>query len=135
MRSGRKLSTNPMSAMPGRFTSLIVISRRDASDSVSGSSCSSCRWSSNSRATLRLCTSSVFPVLVDPLVGSAVRRHTLPGESLAVHRAGAALALNTLLLEPAQLLLDPAGRHVDGLARLGRVLVTHQLVVLEPQRD
>ena len=50
MRSGRKFSTKPISAMPGRLMSLTVISVFDASDSVRSSSCSSSRWSSNSRA-------------------------------------------------------------------------------------
>jgi hypothetical protein len=46
MRSGRKFSTNPINAIPGRLMSLSVISRFEASDSVSTSSCNSSRWSS-----------------------------------------------------------------------------------------
>src|SRR4249919_3361963 len=118
MRSGRKLSTKPINAMPGRWTSLTVISRWDASDSVSCSSWSSWRWSSNNRATLRVCTvASLLPEFLALGVagGGTVRR---PLAALA--RAHAALLVDALLLDASQLLLEPVRGQVDRLAHLGR---------------
>src|SRR5262245_7594445 len=131
MRSGRKFSTKPMSAMPGRLMSLTVISRREASVSVSCSSCSSCRWSSNRRATLS--ASTLTSVLARGFVGG--RLPAVPGNPPPVRAAGPALAADALLLEAPELPLEPVGREIDRDLRLGGFFAANQLVVVEPQRD
>src|SRR5437762_1602178 len=133
MRSGRKFSTKPMSAMPGRWMSLTVISRREASVSVSCSSCSSCRWSSNRRATLSACT------LVEVLSGGCVVRRRpvarLRRGLRAVAAARPALAALALVLETPELLLQPVGGEIDRDLELGGLLAAHELVMVEPQLD
>src|SRR5689334_24081360 len=130
MRSGRKFSTNPMSAMPGRLMSLTVISARDASDSDRSSSCSSSRWSSNSRATpIDL---SVDSVLV-------IRERLLRARRLGVVRAVRAPVparrAHALLLTPPDPVLEPGSCQLDRRARVGVGLGDDHVLLVHPQRD
>src|SRR5580765_7365564 len=114
MRSGRKFSTNPINAMPGRLMSLTVISQRDASDSDNRSSWRSSRWSSYSRVMLSDFTRpSGF--VVHRVV---VRAHGL-GRQRAVPAAGAARRAHALLLAAAHAVLEAVGRELDGGAGVG----------------
>src|SRR5580765_8356967 len=136
MRSGRKFSTKPMSAMPGRLMSLSVISARDASDSDKSSSCSSSRWSSNSRATPM--DLSVDSVLV-------IRKTFLRARRLGVVRAvreaghprlaGATRRADALLLAPPDPVLHAGGRQLDRGARVEVRLGDHHVLLVCSQRD
>src|SRR5215472_1217603 len=130
MRSGRKFSTNPMSAMPGRLMSLTVISARDASDSDNSSSCSSSRWSSNNRATpIDLNVDSVL-VIRDRLL-----RALRLGAVSAVQAAVAAWCADALLLAPPDPVLEAGGRQLDGRARVDVRLRDDHVLLVCAQRD
>src|SRR6516165_9757242 len=123
MRSGRKFSTKPMSAMPGRLMSLTVMSDRDASDSDNSSSCSSSRWSSNSRATpIDLSVDSVL-VIRDTLLRA--RRLGVVGAVQAP-----AWRADALLLAPPDPVLQ-AGRR----ERIGVRLGDDHVLLVHAQRD
>src|SRR5262249_9652312 len=116
MRSGRKLSTKPISAIPGRWMSLTVISRHEARDSVRISSWRSSFWSSNSRATLRLCRGA--PRSESLLVAELRFRRCFErrlGVRAAVGSAvgGSVALVHALLLEPAELLFEVVGGEID----------------------
>src|SRR5439155_11455123 len=128
MRSGRKLSRKPMSAMPGRFTSETVISRFEASEVVSCSSCSSSRWSSNRRATLRDFTGALVPeALVVRVVHGGARSRP------AVARG--TLAIDAALVQPPQVLLEAIGGALEREARLVRLLADGHGAAGELRRD
>src|SRR5262245_14868932 len=128
MRSGRKFSTKPMSAMPGRWTSATVMSARDASDSEMSSSCSSSRWSSNSRATP--IDRTVDSVLV-------IRDTVLRGRRLRVVQsiATAPRRLHALLLAPAHAILQAVGGQLDRRACVGMRFGDHEVLLVRAQRD
>src|SRR5215471_19579582 len=128
MRSGRKFSTKPMSAMPGRLMSLTVMSDRDASDSDNSSSCSSSRWSSNSRATpIDL---SVDSVLV-------IRETFLRARRLGVVRAVHAppRRAHALLLAPPDPVLQAGRRELDRRASVHVRLGDDHILLMHAQRD
>src|SRR6185503_1700951 len=130
MRSGRKFSTKPMSAMPGRWTSLTVMSARDASDSDRSSSCNSSRWSSNNRATpIDLTVDSVLVIR-----GSVLRARRL-GVVRAVQAPFPARGVDALLLAPAHALLEPLGGQLDGGARIEVRLGDDHVLLVRAQRD
>src|SRR5436190_9535621 len=136
MRSGRKFSTNPMSAMPGRLMSLTVMSAREASDSDSNSSCSSSRWSSNSRATPIDFTVDSILVIRDAVLRARGLRAVR-----AVHRsglpcfAGPAWRADALVLAPPDAVLQAGGGELDGGSRVEVRLGDHHVVLVRAQRD
>src|SRR2546422_5153825 len=117
-----------MSAMPGRFTSLTVISRCEASETVSCSSWSSSRWSSNSRATLTDSTGgSVLPGVLELVPVGRCR-----GFGRTV-RSNGPLAVHASIVQAPQLLLGAFDHQVDGTARIRGLLAYGQLTLLEMQ--
>src|SRR6476661_9562746 len=114
MRSGRKFSTKPINAMPGRLMSLTVISQRDARDSDSRSSWRSSRWSSYNRVMLSDFTrASGFVVHGLVVAERGLRRQR------AVRAARTARRAHALLLAPAHAVLESVGRQLDGGASVG----------------
>src|SRR5262245_32780605 len=130
MRSGRKFSTKPMSAMPGRLMSATVISACEASESDNSSSCNSSRWSSNSLATpIDLTLGSVLVIRDRVLVGRGKR---LGG---AVHPAAAPRRADAFLLVATHAVLEPVGRQLDRGACVRVALGDHDIVLVRAQRD
>src|SRR5438477_7504776 len=114
--------------------SLTVISVLEARESVSGSSCSSCRSSSYSRATLRACT-SVLPSRSSRRL--AVLARSLSGRRRRVRRprAVAAAAFEPSILELPDLVLDAHDRLGDrGPHGIGR-LAAHEFPAVQLDRD
>src|SRR5215831_4327441 len=132
MRSGRKFSTKPMSAMPGRLMSDTVISAFDMSDSDSSSSWSSSRWSSNRRATpIDLTVGSVLVIRGD-IVCLHPRRL---GAVRAVRAPAAPWRLHALLLAAAHAVLEPVRGQLDGGARVGVRFGDDHVLLVRAQRD
>src|SRR5258705_5778992 len=114
MRSGRKFSTKPIKAMPGRLISLTVISQRDANDSDSRSSWRPSRWSSYNRVMLSDFTrASGFVVRGVVVVERGLWRQRAVRTALAARRAHA------LLLAPSHAVLETIGGQLDGGASVG----------------
>src|SRR5262245_28096304 len=130
MRSGRKFSTKPMSAMPGRCTSATVISALDASDSDNSSNCNSSRWSSNRRATLIARTVDSVVVIRD-----LVLRTCRPRVIRAVRTALPSRCLHAPVLAAPHALLEPVRRELDRRAGVEVRLGDHHVLLVRTQRD
>src|SRR6185503_13764099 len=129
MRSGRKFSTNPMSAMPGRLMSLTVISEREARDSEICSSCRSADWSSYRRAMLSEFTRA--SVLFE--IGGFVRRSGLGRRTVDAPFAPG--PVHALVLVAAHAVLEAVGGQFERGQHIGVRLGDDEVLLVRAQRD